>query len=433
MYMHVLDEEEFIINFLADHAFIGEAACLNLKELNLPPFVKEFKEPAHWLCRILKYNETKKRLFAEILEYHHEHAEFLPVQEEEKELFNQIQEIDFRAINTNKLLITSSGIREVNSFISKHTKSPVRNTEIEAEEIISTIDQLLLNHRSIAPTLEDAISIEIHSECQVAWKDLKFDFGVVHVPCKVKQLKTMVEAKIYNENLRVEFDAIKNYFGKILAVKKIRIKLDIVMVQGEINKISATSPDIERINSSIIESIKFELIKGLPKRKFISPVDKSLFTMDEYFQHAIDPALNANTFYKKESQLIDDLLSVSNSKHYKNLRFLSEHHAHQIMKLRFILKPFSFVFLLVGERAYHIIWETLDTEEATYVWHADKEINELKRALSHVEAIINTVKVQGKIAYIQSSTDHFHRIAHDYSPMVDGFVKWKGELENILY
>jgi hypothetical protein len=32
----------------------------------------------------------------------------------------------------------------------------------------------------------------------------------------------------------------------------------------------------------------------------------------------------------------------------------------------------AFVFLLIGEYQYHIVMETLDTEEATYIWHVPK-------------------------------------------------------------
>jgi hypothetical protein len=102
------------------------------------------------------------------------------------------------------------------------------------------------------------------------------------------------------------------------------------------------------------------------------------------------------------------------------------------MKLRFVHKPFSFIFLIQGDRNFHIVWETLDTEEATYVWHIDKNLQVLKMTLRKIEDIINVIKVQGKTAYLSSTEDPFRRIYHDYSEFVDGFVKWKGELENIL-
>ena len=114
------------------------------------------------------------------------------------------------------------------------------------------------------------------------------------------------------------------------------------------------------------------------------------------------------------------------------MRFLSSKHCHEIMKLRFVHKPISFVFLIKGDKNYHIIWETLDTEEATYVWHFSQDVNELKIGLRKIEDILNVIKVQGKSAYINSTEDEFRRIYHDYSELIDGFVKWKGELERIL-
>lgn len=102
------------------------------------------------------------------------------------------------------------------------------------------------------------------------------------------------------------------------------------------------------------------------------------------------------------------------------------------MKLRFVHKPFSFIFLIEGDRHNHIIWETLDTAEATYIWHIDKSPETLKLTLRKIEDIINLIKVQGKTAYLNSNEDPFRRIYHDYSNLVDGFVKWKGELESFL-
>jgi len=154
--------------------------------------------------------------------------------------------------------------------------------------------------------------------------------------------------------------------------------------------------------------------------------------MDEFFDTLTDEQIKANVFYENENQLFDDLLQITNTKHYKHLRFLSSKHAHSILKLRFVIKPFSFIFLIEGERNYHIIWETLDTAEATYIWHEDKNLSKLKLTLKKINDIINVIKVQGKTAYINTTEDNFRRIYHDYSQLVDGFIKWKGELESVL-
>ena len=52
--------------------------------------------------------------------------------------------------------------------------------------------------------------------------------------------------------------------------------------------------------------------------------------------------------------------------------------------------------------------------------------------IKKIEDIINSIKEDGKIAYIYSNEDDFRRIYHDYSKKADGFIKWKGELESYL-
>jgi hypothetical protein len=99
------------------------------------------------------------------------------------------------------------------------------------------------------------------------------------------------------------------------------------------------------------------------------------------------------------------------------------------MKLRFVHSPFSFIFLIECDRNYHFVWETLDTEEATYIWHIDKNIQVLKTALQKIDHIINLIKAQGKTTYLNSTDDTFRRIYHDYTEVAHGFTKWKEELE----
>ena len=137
-------------------------------------------------------------------------------------------------------------------------------------------------------------------------------------------------------------------------------------------------------------------------------------------------------FYAEEKELAEDLAQITQTRHYNQLRFLSDRHAYKIMRLRFILKPFSFLFLLEGVNKYYLVWETLDTEEATYLWPVEKDKSQLKEALQRIGDTINAIKAQGKKVYIQSSEDHYHRVLHHYSQGIEGFIKWKDDLENFL-
>jgi len=63
--------------------------------------------------------------------------------------------------------------------------------------------------------------------------------------------------------------------------------------------------------------------------------------------------------FHSEQELMDDILNIKNSKHYHQLKYLSAQHLSSVLKIRSVLNPFSFLFLLAGDKNYHIVWETL--------------------------------------------------------------------------
>ena len=90
------------------------------------------------------------------------------------------------------------------------------------------------------------------------------------------------------------------------------------------------------------------------------------------------------------------------------------------------------MFLLQGEKKYHIVWETLNSEEATYVWHFEKTMDALRNGLYEIEGVLNEIKNTGKQDYLNKEHSNFSRIIHDYSATLKGFVVWKGILEQRL-
>ena len=76
--------------------------------------------------------------------------------------------------------------------------------------------------------------------------------------------------------------------------------------------------------------------------------------------------------------------------------------------------------------------ETLDTEEATYVWHINKEISDLKNKLTDIDAHLNLIRNNGRQAFLESQPQNFTRILHDYSDYREGYIIWKDLLEEIL-
>jgi len=403
---------ELKILFRQEMALLLKDKKLTFAQLNLPEIAKTFKEPAYWIIKVLNYNEDKKKLFCEIISYHVGKTEFGYNQILLADTLNEIQTITFRSVDTNGLLKTLEG---TSGSFTPNKNNQLNRPIIKEFKFENKQKKIIINETFYVPL-----------------KNVRFKFGGISFDKKFNEYNSTIEITIVNFDIREEFDAVKNYFANILKTKRISVTVYIEIENNELTLIEAKSPEIEKINNQLIDSVRFEFVRITTKKKINLEINKSLFTMDEYFETFADEKFKSNTFHTNEKQLFEDILKISNTKHYKHLRYLSSKHSHEIMKLRFVHKPFSFIFLIQGDKKYHIIWETLDTKEATYIWHIPKDLNLLKITLKKVEDIINSIKIQGKNSYINFTEDQFTRVYHDYSELVDGFVKWKGELESRL-
>ena len=67
---------------------------------------------------------------------------------------------------------------------------------------------------------------------------------------------------------------------------------------------------------------------------------KPLHTMEELLSSYGE----GKKLFSSEDRLIDDILNVKNSRYYLQLKYLSSKHEASVLKLRFALQPFSFLF-----------------------------------------------------------------------------------------
>ncbi|MGE0770762.1 MAG: hypothetical protein AB7K37_03545 [Cyclobacteriaceae bacterium] len=191
------------------------------------------------------------------------------------------------------------------------------------------------------------------------------------------------------------------------------------------NFLAAFSQDIERINKEVIDGVRFRFVK----RNLIGRVppgngDPNMLNIDQ-LQNTVG---DATALYNNENELVEELLKLTHAKHYEHLRYLASNHDRSILKIRFVLMPFSFVFLLSGTHQYHIVWETLDTEEATYIWHIEKSIELLRAKLQQIDKELGYIREKGRQTFIDALPENFTRIIHDYSEARKGFILWKGSI-----
>lgn len=271
-------------------------------------------------------------------------------------------------------------------------------------------------------------TVSIEETVTISFDDLEFRYGAIAFRYFVAKLNQELEFEIENDHIRPEFDVLKPYFSKNLKKKNV-----IILIQAEFQGKSivsqlATSTDLEKINREIIEIAKFKFVSKFILGSNSNKVRLNLLDINQV--QSLEET--KSSLYETGEQLLEDLLNNKKVIHYRQLRYLAEKHESSILKLRFVLSPFSFVFLITGKTQNHLILETLDTEEATYIWHISKMPGDLSRELAVVEQNLNTIRINGRQTFLELHPENFSRIVHDYTDERKGFIIWRDMLEERL-
>ena len=80
-----------------------------------------------------------------------------------------------------------------------------------------------------------------------------------------------------------------------------------------------------------------------------------------------------------------------------------------------------------------LVWEALDTEEATYIWHIEESAYELERNIKRIDGLLGQIRTKGRQQYLETNAEHFSRILYDYSDETKGLIIWKDVLEEKLF
>ncbi|MEJ7912502.1 MAG: DEAD/DEAH box helicase family protein [Chitinophagaceae bacterium] len=394
--------EEMVLVFKGTGFYINtNINPLSIDCLDLPLPVEEFKEGIVWKIRVNKYNEEEGELFSEVTDYN---FSLDKVTDSKKALFyfSGIEKIKFRALDTN-------------GFLHAVNLKPQQLSEPVVKE----------NQRK-EPVPSEYVVIKT---MKVPLAKINFLLGAVSFSLFIQEVNQEITFEILNPDIRPEFAAIPDYFAKALKKKLIAVDIVIKYTDSQIISATAKSADIDSINSHMIDSIRFEFVKReIFTGKGLSTEDKSVHTMEDLLSSYGE----GKKLFSSEAGLIDNILNVKNSRHYLQLQYLSSKHEVAVLKLRFVLQPFSFLFLLAGDKKYHIVWETLDSEEATYIWHSDKTRESLRTTLGEIEVILKDIKLKGRQIFLEEERNNFTRVVHDYSDAKKGFVTWKGMLEEKL-
>jgi len=265
--------------------------------------------------------------------------------------------------------------------------------------------------------------LTIEKKIKVSIEELEFHYGSVAFKYPVVEMNTELQFQVENNEIRPEFEVLKPYFIKTLKSKNITVEIFAEFENGKLASQLALSPDIDRINKEVVEGVKFQFLnKGLLKQ--FTPKKQNILTSDELQEK--------NIIYSNAEDLLNEILKNKQYKHSQHIQYLAERHESQVMKLRFVLNPFSFVFLLAGEQNYFVVLETLDTEEATYIWYTPKNKASLIEEVKQIDNQLSVIREKGRQTFLEKNPENFARIIHDYSDNKKGFIIWKSAIEELI-
>ncbi len=402
---------------------------------------------------ILTYNKDRKEISVEVLDYQpsdvqqfNEQAAKAPVR------FIQFRPLIWKRIERylssytkNALLRNNIVVDDLHHVPVKETGSSLTGTAISGDGVPAGVSDSFVGESNpvyTMPVQQEPVVEQISEQAKVYFKDTVINTGFIEFPYKSKTRNETFNLKIVNHFLLAEFNAIKSFFPKALGGKKqFSVNIVFTLTGKSVTDIHASSPDIDRINGDMLDSIKRERVARLTAVPLRQVVDKSLFTAEDIFDSFEEDMKDGNIFKQSEQDILGFLLENRHSRNARQLQFLAGTKHSVKHKLRFTLNPlFGFVFFIEGERKNHFCWELLNSH-ATYLWSFNKYDSEIAFQFRRIEETINRIRDMGRETYKRNYRNNltdidlnFSAIEHVHigSALKDGFTDWQHRLSERL-
>lgn len=407
-----------IIRLYTNKIFLPDKV-IPISNTNLPQNIN-FLDDVYWEIIIREYNEKLKEITVSIKFYTKKRFTFT----QQIPLNIEIDRIKFLEVKKSWLdMSIVKNRRKLDSSVwSKKFEKNQWNVNNDLDRIP---ESYFLNETKIV-------------QKEFPFKKLKFNNGSVAGELFLEEYSRKIHFEISNEFIKEEFSTIYNYLIKWFKTKKIDliIKLELRKYRtGKIQNISVIeckSKIISQIDSQLIDKIKIDnTIEILFKMQKEEKTKNRILSIEELWQNENIKNLNIENY--NTTKFLEYILSHKKYLHHHNISYLSKKHGRSVFHLRFIPRPFSFLFLLIGEKNYHFVLESLDFKLATYIWHIPKSIFKLKEEYHKLKILIQSFDHSNRNNYIRLKIKNFDRVIHDYRDKESGFMKWKENLDKLIF
>ncbi len=421
----MLNGLKFNIIFKDRKAQIASGKTLEIQDDVIQSYLDRFVGNVYFRVEIFKVFEQEHRVAVSLLSTGFSDEPLPKSQDKYLDELKGIEFINFKSIDTGSLMRALERNKDLDNSFVKDPITQLSEEPEEAEEPEKTIET--------EPEVEYFdFSGSFTYECPT--EELFFFDGGAYFDLEVEELNQSVRVEIMNKYIKKEFSSILPYFNSIIGSDKLVVHIDIEVVKSELKSLSADCEEFKLIGDDFTEKVRYKLILDIDKADTFG----GIFTSDSFVKEKTGKGINETDFFKSEEDFIEKLINQKSTKHFKHLTYLSERHLYKTMRVRLIFSPFAFLFLVGSENAFFVVWETLDTKEATWIWKIPKNSNEsvvaekarLRKVIEDVQDVINLVKTENKQIYIRKKVDNFKRVYHNYEE--GGFDIWKSEFEEFM-
>lgn len=428
--------KEILLNIRDNKIWFNNTDYIDISQSDIPHQHITFKTKTNvfWSVKMNTFNKESGKLSVKILNYNENNSSAFQSQKPRYD----IKSIVFGVFDWLELEPLLSSYQK-NKFINQLENIPI----IEYTHTKNLIKGKSAFNQYVNTQIEDKdpINKTYDEEFTIDFNDCVFISGAIEFSKHFNRNNQQLKIQIQNDNIRPQFDNIKQWFSRKLKTKKIRVKIVYTLTDNNINIISVKSEDIDKIDQNLIESIKIQRTLDIVRAIRPDEIDKTLFTSDNLYSLYIKDDSGENIFGQTEIDILDTLIKNSNVRNKRELNYLSSHVQSLNYKIRFTSYPnFGFIFLAEGKLNNHFIWELLNSH-ATYVWTIEKGDIEIELQYNRIESTINKILKCGRDEYKKSYKTklfdidlicNFINHTEKDTLSLNGFPRWKQRIHELI-
>ena len=383
---------KLIINFKEDKAFLTPDYYLKLQKIEISDIIKTFQKEASISFKIKRFLPSEKKAKAEILNYNLNKIDFSETQLSLAEELKKIEYISWKNIDIKvlKYIALKKEKASKKATTSKKNTGNKINTTLPVKNLI-----------------------------------YKNGYAVSKISIHVKEKAQEFNLKFKNKVITPGFQILSPFYYRELQNRPIRISFQ--LPEDDITEIDAFSDSIENISRTRILKYREMAFKKFLRKRIDHSKEFNFFDTQSFFELLSNSTLNYTQLFKNEADFVLEIAKILNCPHLQKIKYFLKHHAYKVMKIRYIARFLSIVFLIEKESKYYLVWESLKVRKASDIWTLPKDANQVDMAMQDIPKIIHSMNINGKKSLPDGLSENFTRIEYNYSNLLNSFDLWQND------